>query len=385
MNKFISGILLVSIFASCINAKMIRVDSKNIVYDTDTNLFWQDDSDSLSIKKNWNDAVSYCENLSVGGYNDWKLPDAENNTLFDLLEKTYAFKNFSLETYWSSSESTQKENAWIVNFERKSTFKDSKNNIFNVKCIRFGQENDLLSFASDIKKVIQEEIQKKTESERDDKAWELAQKENSMEAYKDYLKQFQNGKYTKFANENLAEKLKKLDKETWNRASSQNTIPAYKDYLKQFSNGEYASSAKYEIEKIEKENNYSAILNSKNPQKMYLEAVKYENAGERGRAKKVYLTIMDKFENNAVALKAADRLAALSDVEAVESSNRETVRAVERSAEKATSSRRNQSRQECENNKNACFAGCGSYMSDAPNHNYQVGQCRNQCERISCY
>lgn len=251
MKKIISGVLLVSILASGINAKMIRVDSKNIVYDTDTNLFWQDDPASINITKDWDDAKTYCENLTLSGYSDWKLPDTDNNTLYDLIEKTYAFKNFTLASYWSSTESTKyKEDARMVDFEGKGSYQNSKSRILNVKCIRAAQANDLSLFTADIKKAIQEETQKKANSEKDDKAWELAQKENSIVSYRNYLKQYSNGKYTKSANENLSEKLKKLDLETWNSASSQNTIASYKAYLKQFPNGEYASSARSNIEEL---------------------------------------------------------------------------------------------------------------------------------------
>ena len=58
-----------------------------------------------------------------------------------------------------------------------------------------------------------------------------------------------------------------------------------------------------------------------NPQRMYLAGVKYENEKKRDLAKRVYLTIMDRFPEHAMAVKAADRLAGINDVEAVENSN----------------------------------------------------------------
>lgn len=101
------------------------------------------------------------------------------------------------------------------------------------------------------------------------------------------------------------------------------------------------------------ESKYQSAINNKNPQQMYLAAVKYENDNERGRAKTVYLAIMDKFSSSPVALKAADRLANLKDVEAVESAgaaNREAAYSVKR-----------QNAEQCEKNRNACFAGCAVY------------------------
>lgn len=75
---------------------------------------------------------------------------------------------------------------------------------------------------------------------------------------------------------------------------------------------------------------FHSVLSSKNPQTMYLDGVKYEDSNERGRAKKVYLTIMDRFSNHAMAVKAADRLASMKDVEAVEDAQAAARREIER-------------------------------------------------------
>lgn len=115
---------------------------------------------------------------------------------------------------------------------------------------------------------------------------------------------------------------------------------------------------------------YNQILNSKDTQEMYLKAVKYENNGERGRAKKVYLTIMDRFSKSPMAIKAAERLAALKDVEAVENVGR---------------NHQSNSRQQCENNKKSCIAGCGGFISGADQHNNNMWNCKRKCEEISCY
>ncbi len=48
-----------------------RDNSKEIVTDSVTGLMWQDDSSAKSVKKDWEDAKAYCQNLTHGGYNDW--------------------------------------------------------------------------------------------------------------------------------------------------------------------------------------------------------------------------------------------------------------------------------------------------------------------------
>ena len=52
-----------------------RDDAKEIVTDNITSWQWQDDSEAKTVKKNWNDAKTYCTNLRLGGYNDWRLPN----------------------------------------------------------------------------------------------------------------------------------------------------------------------------------------------------------------------------------------------------------------------------------------------------------------------
>jgi len=115
-----------------------------------------------------------------------------------------------------------------------------------------------------------------------------------------------------------------------------------------------------------------------------LEAGKYENENERSRAKRVYLTIMDKFSTSPVAMKAADRLASLKDVEAVESASSASQAAAERAAEASrragdasrdaayTVNRKNS--EQCQNNRNACFSGCGVYKNYS-----QRSSCESGC------
>jgi hypothetical protein len=363
MKKIIFGMLLVSILVSGINARMIRIDSRNIVYDSEKNIFWQDDPDSVNIQKNWNDAVKYCSDLKLSGYSDWKLPDADNNTLFDLINQTDEFKFFSTSIYWSSNESSDKEDAWSVNFQSQTASKNNKNNIYNTKCIRNLLNNDISLLPADVSKIIKEELLIKQSSEKDELDWKIEHNEHTVNAYKNYLNMHPNGIYA----EEARDKIKYFDQDAYNTASSQNTIASYKEYLKQYPNGEYASSARSDIQYIEEENRFRALLQSKSPQIMYIEAGKQERNGNTSKANQLYEAIIDRFPNSDFAVKASDKMTG-------------SIR-----AERAESNRRSQSRQECENNKNACLAGCGTYISDAPDHNLAVYQCNDKCKQISCY
>ena len=48
----------------------ISCDNEYIIYDPETGLTWQKDTSVF----NWNDAESYCDNLVLSGYEDWRLP-----------------------------------------------------------------------------------------------------------------------------------------------------------------------------------------------------------------------------------------------------------------------------------------------------------------------
>ncbi len=75
------------------------------VTDASTGLMWQQDS---SPKIMWEDALSYCENLTLAGYDDWRMPDI--NELLSVAD--YSLDSPSIDTdffpmtfvyYWSST------------------------------------------------------------------------------------------------------------------------------------------------------------------------------------------------------------------------------------------------------------------------------------------
>jgi len=78
----------------------------DIVRDNLTKLDWQDSIKSE--KMSWKDALNYCENLSLEGYNDWNLPN--QHELFSIVDysRNYPaiykeFQNTYIDKYWSSS------------------------------------------------------------------------------------------------------------------------------------------------------------------------------------------------------------------------------------------------------------------------------------------
>ncbi|MBO4696403.1 MAG: DUF1566 domain-containing protein, partial [Lachnospiraceae bacterium] len=136
--------------------------------DPATNIIWSEKSaDTMS----WDDAVSYCENLEEGGYNDWELPDIDNiRTLIQDCAATETGGSCGVTTScsaysgcWSSSgcqcsndltgghskfgdtvtlwssttESDYTNYAWTGNFSVGGVGDGSKSSSYNVRCVRY--------------------------------------------------------------------------------------------------------------------------------------------------------------------------------------------------------------------------------------------------------
>jgi len=122
--------------------------SDGIVTDNTTTLQWQDDysDNNGSVKETkWEDAIDYCEALTLGGYDDWRLPNF--NELYSITDHTKSnpaidttFQDVVSDYYWSSTTVVGLEDyAWGVGFSYgdDSGFYKSSNN--DVRCVRDGQ------------------------------------------------------------------------------------------------------------------------------------------------------------------------------------------------------------------------------------------------------
>lgn len=123
-------------------AKTFPRVSANVVQDTRSGLYWQDDNDAQSVEKSWSDAKTYCANLSLDGQNDWRLPSY--NELLSIVDYNRydpaivpVFENTASYYYWSSSASVDgSSDAWNVNFEGGSTVYSNESNSRHVRCVR---------------------------------------------------------------------------------------------------------------------------------------------------------------------------------------------------------------------------------------------------------
>ena len=141
-------ILLILIgLSSLVNAGVLS-RSNGVVSDSSSNLEWQDaySDNNNSIKDTtWQSAIDYCENLSLNGQNDWRLPN--KNELLSIVDYTKSspsiaeqFTNTSNNYYWSSTTPRiGRDRALIVYFDYGNTLDDYKYNSGYVRCVRAGQ------------------------------------------------------------------------------------------------------------------------------------------------------------------------------------------------------------------------------------------------------
>lgn len=120
----------------------------SVVIDNAYMLMWQDDS--ISDKMTWNNAKSYCENLTLNDYNDWYLPNqSQLSSLVKYQSKsgggidytksqTYdIFENITNEIYFTSTEYPYGYSAEVISFHNGYDFlNESIYNELRVKCVR---------------------------------------------------------------------------------------------------------------------------------------------------------------------------------------------------------------------------------------------------------
>ncbi len=105
------------------------------------NLQWQDNGDAKTVTKDWDGAKSYCANLTLDGYSDWRLPTIKELQSIVDRKRTPAiktgFSNTAISWYWSASPNVRNgSNAWIVSFDDGYTYYSTKTDAYYVRCVR---------------------------------------------------------------------------------------------------------------------------------------------------------------------------------------------------------------------------------------------------------
>ncbi|NWH05509.1 DUF1566 domain-containing protein [Desulfobacter latus] len=114
------------------------------VSDSETALMWQQQDDDQY--RNWVDALGYCENLSLAGYDDWRLPNIReletlvDDSRYDPAIDTDYFTGCHSSYYWSgSSYARYSSDAWGVSFNDGYVYYGHKADSYYVRCVRCGR------------------------------------------------------------------------------------------------------------------------------------------------------------------------------------------------------------------------------------------------------
>ena len=155
LKKTIKGwgvILLVliglSTFSTAENGRFTR-NQDGIVTDHQSGLQWQDSYQGSVAKLKWRDAIDYCENLTLGGYNDWRLPNAnELSSISDrkhykpAIDPTFQETAFGGSEWWYWTSTTMgvsnysHKSAWVVDFDYGYVARKDKSYTYSVRCVR---------------------------------------------------------------------------------------------------------------------------------------------------------------------------------------------------------------------------------------------------------
>ncbi len=111
--------------------------------DDKTGFVWQDNQDVAKNDMMQKEAIAYCQNLKLDGFEDWRLPTLkEAYTIVDMTQERPALKKgFEIrsdERFWTSTpfaKNTGKE-AWRISMSYGEAEPYNKNRTYRVRCVR---------------------------------------------------------------------------------------------------------------------------------------------------------------------------------------------------------------------------------------------------------
>ncbi len=111
--------------------------------DDKTGLVWQDDQAVFQNEMMQKEAIDYCQNLKLDGFEDWRLPTLrEAYTIVDMTQERPALKNGfevrSDERFWTSTSFAKKpkKEAWRISMSYGEAEPYNKNRTYRVRCVR---------------------------------------------------------------------------------------------------------------------------------------------------------------------------------------------------------------------------------------------------------
>ena len=116
---------------------MSTINNNEIVTDSTTGLIWQK---TYATNKTWQQAISYCENLTYAGYDDWRMPNPnellslEKYDNYNDLESD--FPDMPTILFWSSASLCADDNYAIVENSSELFAFAGKGGQLYVRCVR---------------------------------------------------------------------------------------------------------------------------------------------------------------------------------------------------------------------------------------------------------
>jgi Protein of unknown function (DUF1566) len=143
--------LLIVLFIICffyltitpLHASYVDIGNGTVI-DISTGLMWQQATPANTMT--WQQALAYCEGLSLGGYTDWRLPT--KNELISLVDYSHYsptidpdyFPGTAASWYWSSTTyAGSTYDAWFVHFDAGGVHDYGKGGSNYVRAVRGGQ------------------------------------------------------------------------------------------------------------------------------------------------------------------------------------------------------------------------------------------------------
>ena len=140
--------MFIRLVSACFLRAQFTDHENGTVTDNLTGLMWTKDTQQISGRMTWQDAVNACDNLTYAGHEDWRLPHVkELQSLIDYglenlpgLPIANPFINAQSWYYWSSTANTFiAGSAWSVDMHYGYAWYHDEVYDFYVWCVRGGQ------------------------------------------------------------------------------------------------------------------------------------------------------------------------------------------------------------------------------------------------------
>ncbi len=135
MKQTIQSLLLLS-------GMLLAGEKLDVVLDERNHIYWQDNAESAQSSEDWEDAVNYCQTLTLDGLKGWRLPTfRELLSIVDFGRVNPAvldaFVHTAEGTYWTSTPfAANASRAWTIDFRSGVTYYSYKSTNHAVRCVK---------------------------------------------------------------------------------------------------------------------------------------------------------------------------------------------------------------------------------------------------------